>query len=136
VRRRFVKALAATATCEIDTKERSHVDELKRSGYTEMWQRREISNFEYMMQLNTIAGRTYNDLTQYPVFPWVLTDYTSARARPGNRQVYRDLRKPVGALNPDAPRGYCASASPARRRPPSSSCTARTTRRPAPCSTT
>jgi hypothetical protein len=29
VRRRFVKALAATATCEIDTKERSHVDELK-----------------------------------------------------------------------------------------------------------
>lgn len=28
---------------------------------------REISNFEYLMQLNTIAGRTYNDLSQYPV---------------------------------------------------------------------
>lgn len=25
---------------------------------------REISNFEYLMQLNTLAGRTYNDLTQ------------------------------------------------------------------------
>lgn len=31
------------------------------------WVYREISNFEYLMQLNTIAGRTYNDLSQYPV---------------------------------------------------------------------
>ena len=31
------------------------------------WVLREISNFEYLMQLNTIAGRTYNDLSQYPV---------------------------------------------------------------------
>ena len=29
------------------------------------------------MQLNTLAGRTYNDLSQYPVFPWVIADYTS-----------------------------------------------------------
>nr|GFC77354.1 hypothetical protein [Tanacetum cinerariifolium] len=24
------------------------------------------------MQLNTLAGRSYNDITQYPVFPWIL----------------------------------------------------------------
>ncbi|KAJ3336562.1 hypothetical protein HDU93_002592 [Gonapodya sp. JEL0774] len=41
------------------------------------WERRELSNFEYLMRLNTLAGRTYNDLTQYPVFPWVLRDYMS-----------------------------------------------------------
>lgn len=29
------------------------------------------------MHLNTLAGRTYNDLMQYPVFPWVLADYQS-----------------------------------------------------------
>ena len=29
------------------------------------------------MYLNTVAGRTYNDYMQYPVFPWVLADYTS-----------------------------------------------------------
>ena len=45
------------------------------SNMTQKWQRREISNFEYLMFLNTIAGRTYNDLNQYPVFPWVLTNY-------------------------------------------------------------
>lgn len=37
------------------------------SGLTQKWVRREISNFDYLMQLNTIAGRTYNDLNQYPV---------------------------------------------------------------------
>lgn len=35
------------------------------------WQRRRISNFEYLMGLNTLAGRSFNDLCQYPVFPWV-----------------------------------------------------------------
>ena len=34
------------------------------SNMTQKWQRREISNFEYLMFLNTIAGRTYNDLNQ------------------------------------------------------------------------
>lgn len=29
------------------------------------------------MFLNTVAGRTYNDLTSYPVFPWILRDYDS-----------------------------------------------------------
>ena len=47
------------------------------SGLTSKWAHREISNFEYLMQLNTFAGRTYNDLSQYPVFPWILADYTS-----------------------------------------------------------
>ncbi len=42
---------------------------LERSGVTEKWRRREISNFEYLMELNTIAGRSYNDISQYPVFP-------------------------------------------------------------------
>eukprot|EP00064_Thunnus_orientalis_P000008 superscaffoldBa00000001_g8 len=94
----------------------------KSSNMTQRWQRREISNFEYLMFLNTISGRTYNDLNQYPVFPWVLTNYDSEEldlTLPGN---FRDLSKvprplghtpkydgggggggggqPVGALNP------------------------------------
>lgn len=34
---------------------------------SQKWVNREITNFDYLMQLNTIAGRTYNDLSQYPV---------------------------------------------------------------------
>ncbi|EDO33951.1 predicted protein [Nematostella vectensis] len=79
---------------------RSPAQLLKASGLTERWVKREISNFEYLMQLNTIAGRTYNDLSQYPVFPWVLVDYESKDLDLSNRAVYRDLSKPIGVLNP------------------------------------
>eukprot|EP01105_Mastigella_eilhardi_P014174 TRINITY_DN3224_c0_g1_i4.p1 TRINITY_DN3224_c0_g1~~TRINITY_DN3224_c0_g1_i4.p1 ORF type:complete len:832 (-),score=152.34 TRINITY_DN3224_c0_g1_i4:56-2551(-) len=66
--------------------------------WTTMWKQREISNFEYLMKLNTAAGRSYNDLSQYPVFPWVLSDYDSPTIDTNDPSVYRDLSKPVGAL--------------------------------------
>lgn len=50
-------------------------------------------------QLNTLAGRTFNDLNQYPVFPWVLADYTSPSLDLNAAASYRDLSKPIGALN-------------------------------------
>uniref|UniRef100_A0A8C5N2A9 Neurobeachin like 1 n=1 Tax=Leptobrachium leishanense TaxID=445787 RepID=A0A8C5N2A9_9ANUR len=72
---------------------------LKTSGLTQKWVNREISNFDYLIQLNTIAGRTYNDLAQYPVFPWVLQDYTSEELDLNNPAVFRDLSKPIGVVN-------------------------------------
>ncbi|XP_070295906.1 lipopolysaccharide-responsive and beige-like anchor protein, partial [Salvelinus sp. IW2-2015] len=72
----------------------------KASNMTQRWQRREISNFEYLIFLNTISGRTYNDLNQYPVFPWVITNYDTEDLDLTLPSNYRDLSKPVGALNP------------------------------------
>ncbi|XP_026642953.1 lipopolysaccharide-responsive and beige-like anchor protein isoform X2 [Microtus ochrogaster] len=72
----------------------------KASNMTQRWQHREISNFEYLMFLNTIAGRGYNDLNQYPVFPWVITNYESEELDLTLPSNFRDLSKPVGALNP------------------------------------
>lgn len=73
---------------------------MRNSNMTQKWQRREISNFEYLMFLNTIAGRTYNDLNQYPIFPWVLTNYDAKELDLSQPSNYRDLSKPIGALNP------------------------------------
>jgi hypothetical protein len=70
------------------------------SNMTQKWQRREISNFEYLMYLNTIAGRTYNDLNQYFVFPWILINYDSPTIDLNSPTSYRDLSKPIGSLNP------------------------------------
>uniref|UniRef100_A0A8D3C9N3 Neurobeachin-like protein 2 n=1 Tax=Scophthalmus maximus TaxID=52904 RepID=A0A8D3C9N3_SCOMX len=78
---------------------RSPQELLKASGLTQKWVNREISNFDYLMQLNTIAGRTYNNLAQYPVFPWILADYTSEELDLSDPRVFRDLSKPVAALN-------------------------------------
>ncbi|KAK9040542.1 hypothetical protein V6N11_015690 [Hibiscus sabdariffa] len=74
---------------------------LKRTQLMERWARWEISNFEYLMQLNTLAGRSYNDITQYPVFPWILSDYSSKSLDLSDPKAFRDLSKPVGALNPE-----------------------------------
>ncbi|RLN92658.1 hypothetical protein BBJ28_00015774 [Nothophytophthora sp. Chile5] len=79
--------------------------ELRRCQRTDLrlmmrkWQRRELSNFEYLLFLNNASGRTRNDLTQYPVFPWVLCDYRSAELDLSDPKVYRDLTKPIGALD-------------------------------------
>ena len=65
---------------------------------TKQWQQGELSNFDYLMALNSVAGRTYNDLTQYPVFPWVVRDYDSHTLRVFDPAIFRDLSKPMGAL--------------------------------------
>lgn len=79
---------------------RSPAEMLRASGLTQKWVNREISNFDYLMQLNTIAGRSYNDLSQYPVFPWIIADYTSKELDLDNPATFRDLSKPVGVVNP------------------------------------
>ncbi|OWB58117.1 hypothetical protein B5S28_g4113 [[Candida] boidinii] len=67
---------------------------------TKKWRQGEISNFYYLMILNTIAGRTFNDLTQYPVFPWIIADYTSEELDLEDPKTFRDLSKPMGAQTP------------------------------------
>ncbi|KAL7271913.1 Beige protein-like 1 [Rhizina undulata] len=68
---------------------------------TRKWMKGEISNFHYLMLVNTMAGRTFNDLTQYPVFPWVLADYTSEELDLSNPRTFRDFSKPMGAQTPE-----------------------------------
>eukprot|EP00049_Salpingoeca_infusionum_P028036 m.35840 g.35840 ORF g.35840 m.35840 type:complete len:981 (-) comp9928_c0_seq3:227-3169(-) len=65
------------------------------------WQNRAISNFDYLMYLNNLADRSFNDLAQYPVFPWIISDYKSESIDLTNPAHFRDLSKPIGALNPD-----------------------------------
>jgi len=70
------------------------------------WQDREIGNFEYLMHLNTIADRSIADLTQYPVFPWVIADYSSEILDLNDPKTFRDLSKPIGALNENRLKGF------------------------------
>ncbi|XP_061175428.1 WD repeat and FYVE domain-containing protein 3-like isoform X2 [Saccostrea echinata] len=67
---------------------------------TQRWERGEINNFQYLMHLNTLAGRSYNDLMQYPVFPWIVGDYDSEELDLYDEKTFRDLSKPMGAQTP------------------------------------
>lgn len=77
-----------------------------------------LHKFAYLQILNQFANRTPNgepkysmclkqafmafflDVTQYPVFPWVIGDYTSPTLKLNQLSVYRDLNLPMGALTP------------------------------------
>jgi len=70
------------------------------SRLTMGWVEGRITNFDYLLHLNILAGRSYNDLCQYPVMPWVLSNYTSEEIPDlADRSNFRDLTKPMGALN-------------------------------------
>ena len=55
---------------------------------TNLWTNNVLSNFDYLMLLNSFGGRSFSDLSQYPVLPWS----TSPKLEP------RDLSKPMGQL--------------------------------------
>jgi hypothetical protein len=89
---------------------------------TEEWEEHGMSNYEYLLFLNLMSGRTFNDLTQYPVMPWTRIDFEprnklapaspksagvfddqDGRSAPSRRaevfRSFRDLSKNVGALS-------------------------------------
>jgi len=96
--------------------DRSYVEQA-----SELWHAGRIDNYEYLLVLNSAAGRSFHDLSRYPVMPWVLSEYgtgsegggdarggEAARARidlddEGN---YRDLSRPIGALNEERYKGF------------------------------
>ncbi|OHT11360.1 hypothetical protein TRFO_19249 [Tritrichomonas foetus] len=66
--------------------------------FTKKWVNREISNFEYLMLLNIHCGRSFNDSSIYPVMPWIISDYDSYNLDLLNKNSFRDLSLPIGAI--------------------------------------
>nr|GMD66858.1 protein SPIRRIG isoform X2 [Ipomoea batatas] len=79
-----------------ENNEGSRLFKVMAKSFSKRWQSGEISNFQYLMHLNTLAGRGYSDLTQYPVFPWVLADYDSENINLSDPKTFRRLDKPMG----------------------------------------
>ncbi|KAF7710729.1 hypothetical protein HF521_009601 [Silurus meridionalis] len=65
------------------------------NALTHLWGSNQITNFEYLTHLNKHAGRSFNDLMQYPVFPFILSDYTSEMLDLQDPTIYRNLSKPI-----------------------------------------
>ncbi|KAL7539356.1 hypothetical protein ACHAWF_006383 [Thalassiosira exigua] len=76
----------------------------------EMWISGDLDNFEYLLCLNAASGRSFHDLSRYPVFPWVLSRYGEKDDDDiledlptpmdfTDPNMFRDLSKPIGALS-------------------------------------
>ncbi|KAG5469563.1 hypothetical protein LSCM1_02787 [Leishmania martiniquensis] len=85
----------------VGTQQCTFIDESQRvaSMRTQLvrWATGSLSNYEYLRFLNEVAGRTNRDLNQYPVFPWVLADYTSITLDLESASTFRDFAYPMGA---------------------------------------
>lgn len=78
---------------------------LELPSITAQWTEGKLSNWQYLVYLNNAASRCSDDLAQYPVFPWLIRNFTSeSNSQAGldleDRRNYRDLAKPIGTLNP------------------------------------
>lgn len=69
--------------------------------YTHLWKTGKLSNFQYLLALNLVAGRTFNDPSQYPIFPWTISDFLSESPNLFDRATFRDLSLPIGAIGPE-----------------------------------
>lgn len=75
---------------------------INNSYFTNQWITGSLSNGDYLLYLNFIAHRSFNDLTQYPVFPWIIQDYKNDFLNFSKQNItFRDLQKPIGSLSND-----------------------------------
>ncbi|EAX94530.1 Beige/BEACH domain containing protein [Trichomonas vaginalis G3] len=61
----------------------------------EKWCGGQMTNFDYILNLNILAGRSYNDVCQYPIFPWVIKDFDSQSLDLNAIDTYRDLTQRI-----------------------------------------
>ena len=69
-----------------------------------LWEKREITNFQYIIWLNHISSRSFHDISQYPVFPWVLSNYSLNPFTDATTESYRRLDLPIGMNGNDPKR--------------------------------
>ena len=67
---------------------------------TSQWVNSNISNFQYLAILNKFANRSYHDLAQFPIFPWVIQDFESEKLDLTKPASYRTLSSPIAAISP------------------------------------
>ena len=65
----------------------------------EEWQKNNISTLEYLMWLNIYSGRSFDDLTQYPVFPWIIANYSNDAEKISVENDLRNLSIPIGMMD-------------------------------------
>ena len=98
-------------------KKKLNCKKMKLSEIINNWKNWDISNFNLIMLLNIFSNRSYNDIFQYPVFPWIFADYKEPLLKPQKHEksknsknkteeneeyfdyVYRDLGTPIGLLS-------------------------------------
>jgi len=68
------------------------------------WCKNRITNYDYLMFLNILSGRSLNDLSQYFIFPWIIKDFDKNNLNWLSNEIYRDLSLPIHVCGEDKER--------------------------------
>ena len=70
------------------------------SSILELWKNNKISTFEYLMWINIYGNRSYQDIGQYPIFPWIMINHENKRFDEliSYSSNFRDLHLPIGMI--------------------------------------
>nr|CAH8875348.1 unnamed protein product [Trichobilharzia regenti] len=85
-----------------------HQRQYRLKGIQQAWINGELSNFAYLMELNSAAGRSYNDLMQYPIFPWIIRDYESTVLDLTQPTTFRLLNRPIAIQDDERAKAVAA----------------------------
>lgn len=59
----------------------------KKMDYKKRYKIGEIDNFHYLLLINKYTSRSYNDISQYPVMPWVINSIKPIKPRDFSRAI-------------------------------------------------
>ena len=66
-------------------------------NFEEKWNKNEISTLEYLMWVNIFGNRSLRDISQYPIFPWLITNYVTSfefsEKEKINNQILETIKK-------------------------------------------
>ena len=58
----------------------------------------EISTLEYLILNNLFSYRSFKDISQYPIFPWIFIEYEKNKINKNDPNFKRNLKLPMGML--------------------------------------
>ena len=68
----------------------------KEQNYYKKWIEDEMTTYQYLLYINKFSSRSYNDVNQYPVFPWIFRETSLGSYRNKDKlPKFRDLSYPI-----------------------------------------
>lgn len=86
----FTKSLSKLSACKMQ-KSTDPRTLFRSNEYQKQWENGEISNFKYLMVINFHSSRSFEDFSQYPIFPVVIKSVE-------NEVILRNLSFPIGLV--------------------------------------
>ena len=84
-----------------------NAETFKQRNHKDDWSIGVKTNQEFLLMVNKFSSRSFNDVSQYPIFPWVVKDFKSSwvsftkkREREKNwPEIYRDFSIGLGSIS-------------------------------------